>query len=154
MLLVALLLLSANLNMPKTVGAKDKNRCPQVSGSCRSGAPAGPSCEECQRCRQSIRGAFTQGGPAPTLAPAPAPETIAPVPGSSDAGDGEAAAPPPSVTDDAFAAEASGAGQQVAAAAAAPVVNDAVAASCLRASSRSWINHTPKHDDPGASSEV
>ena len=41
-----------------------------------------------------------------------------------------------------------------AAAAAAPVVNDAAAASCLRASSRSWINYTPKHDDPGASSEV
>ena len=37
-----------------------------------------------------------------------------------------------------------------AATAAAPVVNDAVAASCLRASSRSWINYTPKHDDPGA----
>ena len=61
--------------------------------------------------------------------------------------------PPPSVTDDAddaFAAKA----VLVAAAAAAPVVNDAVAASCLRASSRSWINYTPKHDDPGASSEV
>ena len=62
--------------------------------------------------------------------------------------------PPPSVTDDADDAFAAKAVLVAAAAAAAPVVNDAVAASCLRASSRSWINYTPKHDDPGASSVV
>ena len=106
MLLAALLLLSANLNMVKTFGSSDK-----VPGARKSRASADQARQRAQAAKSAggaadIRGMFTQGGPAPTLAPAPAPETIAPVPGSSGAGDGEAAAPPPSVTDDAFAAEA------------------------------------------------
>ena len=87
------------------LGAKTKLRMP-----CKSRAPADQARQQAQAADMSVYSGRSCTHAA--LAPAPAPETIAPVPGSSDAGDGEAAAPPPSVTDDAFAAEASGAGQQ------------------------------------------
>ena len=94
MLLAALLLLSANLNMVKTFGSSDK-----VPGARKSRASADQARQRAQAAKSAGGAAtiseaerFTQGGPAPTLAPAPAPETIAPVSGSSDAGDGEVAA--------------------------------------------------------------
>eukprot|EP00964_Phaeocystis_antarctica_P144285 scaffold110042_cov55-Phaeocystis_antarctica.AAC.1 len=59
-------------------------------------------CQECRLCRRYPRSVYSgRSCTHAALAPAPAPETIAPVPGSSDAGDGEAAASPPPVTDDA-----------------------------------------------------
>ena len=137
--------------MPKTVGAKDKN-----PGARKSRAAADQARQRTQAAKSvggsEIRGAFTRGVLHPRLPPLPLPRRLRlcralQMPATVRW------QPPPSVTDDAddaFAAKA----VLVAAAAAAPVVNDAVAASCLRASSRSWINYTPKHDDPGASSEV
>ena len=142
------------LNMVQTVGAMDK-----APGARKSRAPADQARQRAQAAKSAGGAAtiseaerFTQGGPAPRLPPLPLPRRLRlcralQMPATVRW------QPPPSVTDDAddaFAAKA----VLVAAAAAAPVVNDAVAASCLRASSRSWINYTPKHDDPGASSEV
>ena len=82
------------LNMVQTVGAMDK-----APGARKSRAPADQARQRAQAAKSAGGAAtiseaerFTQGGPAPTLAPAPAPETIAPVSGSSDAGDGEVAA--------------------------------------------------------------
>ena len=156
MLLVALLFLSANLNMPKRVGDTDKN-----PGARKSRAAADQARQRAQAAKSAggsdIRGAFTRGASAPTLAPAPAPETIALVPGSSGTGGGEAAVPPPPVIDganDAFA-EAGASGQQrprhpnsvnLTTAAAALVNDDAVAASARRAAVASNIS-TP-YDAP------
>lgn len=83
------------LNMVQTVGAMDK-----APGARKSRAPADQARQRAQAAKSAGGAAtiseaerFTQGGPAPPgLAPAPAPETIAPVSGSSDAGDGEVAA--------------------------------------------------------------
>ena len=76
------------------LGAKTKLRMP-----CKSRAPADQARQQAQAADMSVySGRFCTHA---ALAPAPAPETIAPVPGSSDAGDGEAAASPPPVTDDA-----------------------------------------------------
>ena len=151
MLLVALLLLSANLNMPKTVGSTDKIPGARKSRAGADQARLRDKAAKSAGGRSDIRGAFARGGSAPTLAPAPAPETIAPVPGSSGTGDGEAAVPPPQVIDDAndALADAFAPGQQgprhpnsvhLTTAAAALVNDDAVAASARRAAVASDIS--------------
>ena len=149
-------LLPASLNMPKTYGSKDK-----VPGSRKSRAGADQARARERAAKSAggadIRGAFASGSSAAALAPAPAPEMIAPVTGgSSDTGDVEAAVPPPLVSNDAndacdveAGAEAGASVQEVTCypnsvpasdASAEPVSDDPFAASARRATVASAIS--------------
>lgn len=138
--------------MPKTYGSKDK-----VPGSrkSRAGADQARARERAAKSAggANIREAFARGSAAAALAPAPAPEMIAPVTGgSSDTGDVEAAVPPPPVTNDANDAcdvEAGASVQEVTCysnsvpasdASAEPVSDDPFAASARRATVASAIS--------------